>query len=80
MKIDEFPVTRVVVDFEGYGVPPGIAARDYGIKELAVIFKREDGWTLGAPAELQVIAYSIWKDSWIEFTEDGKNWSPIKNY
>jgi len=40
---------------ERYGIHPNI------------IFIRNDGWSLGAPASLEGIAFHTWADSWIGF-------------
>ena len=57
--------TRVVVDRDGFGVTPARAAREYRITP-EVIFVRNDGWSLGAPKELENVARELWRGKWIE--------------
>lgn len=77
-----FRPTRVIVDAEGLGTTPTIAWHDYRIAPH-IIFIREDNWSLGAPAEFEHVAYSMWKDSWTHFTyidQPGGKWIPIAEY
>lgn len=46
-----------------------------------VVFVREDGWMLAAPAELEAAAYKVWKDSWLGFCYKGDTcFYPIQMY
>ena len=71
---------RVVINEHGEAVPAGRAIRDYNIIP-DIIFIRDDGWSLGAPAPLEVVAYGMWSDEWVGFVRRGKMVvSPIKEY
>lgn len=62
---------RVVADASGEATSPA-RAKERGI-EPDVILLRDDGWSLGAPRGLELIAYSIWKERWtVVFTARGK--------
>lgn len=54
---------RVVVNDSGLALPPDAACLRYGIVSR-VIFQRNDGWKLGAPPELEDIAWTLWPDRW----------------
>jgi hypothetical protein len=56
--------TRVLLDCYGTAVSPQRALNEYGI-EPEVIFIREDGWSLGAPRQLQEQARKLWRKEWI---------------
>lgn len=55
---------RVLVDVGGSAVPPSIARERY-MTRPDVIFFRDDGWTLGAPRELEDVARSLWEGNWV---------------
>ena len=55
-----------VVNYDGYAVPEKIAKEQYKIIPF-IIFKRSDGWTLGAPVEFEDVAHGMWKDEWTHF-------------
>jgi hypothetical protein len=65
---------RVVIDAEGAAVSPSRT-------ELKpdIVFIRDDGWTLGAPASLATVAYETWADYWVSFF-DGSAIRPIAEY
>lgn len=70
---------RVIVDEDGHAIPPD-AALKMAINS-DVIFVREDGWSLGAPKELEDIAYNMWRNDWAQFIRKGdKDWTNIKEY
>ena len=56
--------TRVIVDTGALGVSSTRAREEYGIVP-DVVFIRNDGWSLGAPAALEGVARSTWANSWI---------------
>ncbi len=71
---------RVVVNSDGFAVSARDAFNHHGIC-AKVIFLRADGWSLGAPAELERVALATWADHWVSFMR----WplyerQPIKDY
>ena len=56
-----FTLTRVLIDANGYGVAPSRTT-----VKPEVIFVRTDGWSLGAPKELESAAREMWKGDWVE--------------
>ena len=66
-EVDIKPMTdRVVVDRFGKAVRPETAFHEHGVC-AAVIFVRGDGWSVGAPAEFEDVAYRLWMTHWKEF-------------
>jgi hypothetical protein len=59
---------RVIISEDGNAVSPKIA-RDSKSIVSEIIFVRDDGWSLGANAQLQHSAFDIWKDKWIAFID-----------
>ncbi len=51
-----------------------------GSSDLVIGFKRNDGWTLGAPYGLEGVAYRMWPKEWTHFTTDLETWRPIEEY
>lgn len=71
---------RVIVDRGGYGVPSNIAEKRYKVIP-DIIFKRNDGWTLGAPKEFEDVAYRMWRDEWTHFVRrPNSEWKGIGEY
>ena len=70
---------RVVYSSEGDATTPRRAFEEYGVR-LSIAFKRNDGWTLGAPRHLELVAFSLWKGDWTHFSKDGQEWLPIEEY
>ena len=71
---------RVIINGEGEAVSSLRARRDHGITP-DVIFIRRDGWSLGAPAIFERLAYRQWKLDWIAFWRRGRDTaSPIREY
>lgn len=56
---------RVIVDQHGTGTTPK-RAKELGI-DPSIIFIRKDGWTLGAPDQLEDVAYKMWQQEWVGF-------------
>jgi hypothetical protein len=54
--------SRVVINFDGEAVSHS-KAEEMGV-EPDVGFLRDDGWALGAPKELEDVAYRMWADKW----------------
>ena len=66
-QVDTKPMTdRVVVNDEGFAVRPAEAFEHYGVISR-IIFVRDDGFAVGAPAEFADAAYRLWAGSWREF-------------
>lgn len=66
--------TRVVVDRHALGVTPARAWDDYRV-EPSVIYVRNDGWSLGAPAHLSNVAFATWAGQWVEkWVRQGAVW------
>lgn len=55
---------RVVINVSGEATTPKRAKENYDIFP-AVIFIRDDLWSLGAPRELAPTAYKLWEHEWI---------------
>ncbi len=70
---------RVVYNFSGDATTPRKAFEVYNVLP-EVGFKRNDGWTLGAPRSLELVAFSLWKGDWTHFSRDGETWIPIEEY
>lgn len=44
-------------------------------------FRRDDGWSIGAPADLEFSAFNLWPDQWTHFVMRGDHeWRPIDEY
>lgn len=56
-------IERVLVSREGVAVSPKRARELYRISPH-VVYVRSDGWTLGAPHELEETARCMWGDHW----------------
>lgn len=71
--------TRVVINADGEAVP-WPRAHQKGIF-ADIIFIRRDGWSLGAPAHLEEIAYRMWRDEWVGFIRRPSEIAqPIREY
>ncbi len=71
---------RVIVDYHGQAVSAKIAKERYNIIP-DIIFRRNDGWTLGTPEEFEPIAYRMWKDEWSEFkSKIDDEWTDMEDY
>lgn len=55
--------SRVIIGVSGAGVRPTPAL----MEKVTIVFIRNDGWSLAAPARLERAAYNIWKDCWSSF-------------
>lgn len=62
-EIKENGPTRVVINSHGEATTPFIA-KEKGITPT-VVFIRNDGWSLGAPAHFEGVAEDMWSDEWI---------------
>lgn len=68
---------RVVINYEGEAWPATRAKQALGISP-EVGFMRNDGWALGAPKELEDVAYRLWADEWTHKISKGETeWTPI---
>ena len=71
---------RVIVGPEGTATRPRRALEDHGIMPT-IIFIRDDGWTLGAPADLEGVAFAMWREEWVAFMRQGATTAvPISQY
>lgn len=60
---------------------PYTRARSQGHPVPAVVFVRDDGWTLGASTELSGAAFATWPDKWVGFVmTPGFTYHPIAEY
>lgn len=65
--VDIMPMTdRVVINRHGQAVRPDTAFYEHGVL-TKIIFVRGDGWAVGAPMELEAVAYALWPSHWREF-------------
>lgn len=71
--------SRIVVDSEGYAVPPQRAAQDHDT-QADIVFVRNNGWSLGAPLKLRMTAYGMWADAWVGCILPDGNWVLIETY
>ncbi len=63
---------RVVVNESGEALSPARAEK-LGIKPDIIFVRTGDGWSLGAPKGLELIAWATWSDVWeIAFTARGE--------
>jgi len=75
-----FSPNRIIINKQGDAVPLKIAIEKYHIFP-DIIFMRRDGWSLGAPKELENVAYNLWKDEWQYYIiRPSTEWQPITNY
>jgi hypothetical protein len=63
MKKGKLPPDRVVISHTGEATTPQRALTEHGLSS-DVVFVRNDGWMLGATADLCGTAYYMWKDEW----------------
>ena len=71
-------LVKVLIDGEGAAVTPA-RARELGV-EVSVVFVRHDGWSLGAPRDLEDVAYRLWEREWVTFARRGQALRPITEY
>lgn len=65
---------RVVFNEHGEATTALKAKHIHGV-EPVVIFERDDGWRLGAPAHLEAVARQLWEDTWVSVARwDGERW------
>jgi hypothetical protein len=74
-KLRDCGPDRIVINADGEATTSRRARREYNIYP-AIIFVRDDGWMLGAPANLVKVAEEMWRDEWIAVLERG-SWDPI---
>lgn len=71
---------RVLINSAGEARPSRIAREHHDIHPT-IIFLRDDGWSLAAPAEFEATAYNMWKDKWVGFIRKPENFAqPIDEY
>jgi len=72
---------------EGF-LPTRIVTNEYGdarqpeqTDRIDIVFRRSDGWTLGAPEPLNMIAYKLWQHYWTHYHKKGDDqWRPIREF
>lgn len=70
---------RVVINHHGEALSMPRAEQ---VKIFADVgFMRADGWSLGAPNDLEAVAYDMWRREWTHFVTKGdEHWRPISDY
>lgn len=63
-QVQERGPDRVLVGASGEALPSARALELFGLVP-SVVFIRNDGWTLGAPSELERAAYLLWAGEWV---------------
>lgn len=58
--------TAMIVNKRGVSTTPELAEQIYGLVP-AVVFLRDDGWSMGAPKDLEEVAKKLWKKHWVAF-------------
>lgn len=72
--------TRVLITRQGDAYPSKRAREQYGV-EPDIIFIRNDGWSLAAPAYLEREAFDLWPDFWTHFIRKPQRFAhPISEY
>lgn len=61
---------RVLIDRQGRAMSPQRAIDEFGVM-WNVVFIRYDGWSLGAPANLEAVALKLWPKHWVAFMRQG---------
>jgi hypothetical protein len=61
--IKKFGPSRVLINKDGEALPPS-RAKERG-HTYSVVFVRDDGWSLGAPKNLEAVAQSMYPEEWI---------------
>lgn len=79
---DKLRPDRVVIDKFGQASPTTpLIPNEHSTTPFDVIFFRNDGWTLGAPQELETVAFKMWRDKWVAYARRGGNGKiPIAQY
>lgn len=57
---------RVIINQEGEAVDSRRAREEHGLRP-AIVFIRNDGWSLGASSDLEQVAFQQWPREWIGF-------------
>lgn len=74
---------RIIISKEGEAVSTPKFMEDPDLRQYfpEVMFKRKDGWSLGACAEFESVAYNMWPDEWTHFVRaPSMDWLPIGEY
>lgn len=70
---------RVVVNLEGDALSMDLANRSGIVPDI--LFFRDDGWILGAPAVFERVAWNLWKNDWTHFMRNPVlKWVDISEY
>lgn len=71
-------IDRVMIDQDTAEHPRFASAK--GITPV-IVFKRDDGWCLAAPANLEQAAYKLYEKEWVEFVrKPSLEFRSIKDY
>lgn len=63
---------RVIVNESAEALPPWMA-KERGVEPDIIFVRSGDGWSVGAPKGLELIAWATWSDMWeIAFTARGE--------
>jgi len=62
--IKEHGPTRVVINENGEATTPEAALRDHDLRP-DIIYVRDDGWSLGTPAQFDTVASRMWEKEWV---------------
>ena len=62
--IQEAGPDRVVINMEGEATTPRRAFEEHHLSP-DIIYVRNDGWSLGTPAEFDEVAKRMWEKEWI---------------
>lgn len=68
---------RVVISYEGDAVSMERAIKMGFSPDVG--FMRKDGWSLGAPSELEDVAFRLWADEWThQIRKPDTKWTKLK--
>lgn len=79
-KLKESNLNRVLISCYGEATTPSRASAFFNVTP-DIIFRREDGWTLGAPEEWEHQAWRLYRDEWTHFARrTDSDWKGIEDY
>lgn len=79
-RFDPASIVREM-DKDGIGWHPR-RARERHMAAPVIAFVRHDGWSLGASAGCEAIAFDSWRGTWAHFARQSEGWRlrPIEEY